>query len=111
MELLINLLISALGVFITAQLLPGVSVSSFGTAVLVAIVLGLLNAVIKPLLLILTLPLTIITLGLFTFIINAVLILIASSFVQGFHVDGLLTALLFSLVLSVINSVLSTLTK
>lgn len=111
MELLINLLISALGVFITAQLLPGVSVSSFGTAVLVAIVLGLLNAVIKPLLLILTLPLTIITLGLFTFIINAVLILIASSFVQGFHVDVLLTALLFSLVLSVINSVLSTLTK
>lgn len=111
MGLLINLLISSLAVFITAQLLPGVSVDNFYTAVIAAIVLGLMNAVIKPILLIFTLPLTIITLGLFTFVINAILILLASNFVSGFHVDGFLTALLFSLVLSVVNSVLNTLTQ
>ena len=103
MKLLINWLASALVILIAAYLLPGVHVSNFITALVVAVVLGILNAIIKPLLILLTLPLTIITLGLFIFIINAALILLTSALVPGFHVDSFWWALLFSIVVSVIN--------
>ncbi len=102
----INWLISALVIIAASYLLPGVHVQSFLTALVVAIVLGILNAVIKPILFLLTLPLTIITLGLFTFILNAFMILLASKIVPGFHVDNFWWALLFGIILSIFNSFL-----
>jgi putative membrane protein len=73
----------------------------------VALVLAILNAIVKPILILLTLPLTILTLGLFLFVINAVIILLAGSFIDGFVVDGFWWALLFSLLLSIITSLLT----
>lgn len=103
MTFLIHWLIRAVAIVITAYLLPGVRLSGFFAALVTAVVLGLVNTFIKPLLLLLTLPLNILTLGLFTFVINALLILLTSSVVSGFVVSGFGWALLFSLVLSIIN--------
>ncbi len=103
MSILINWLISALAILVTAYLLPGVELRGFGTALVVAVVLGIVNAVVKPILVIFTLPITILTLGLFTLVINALLIMLVSSLVSGFKVEGFWTALVFSLVLSVVN--------
>lgn len=103
MNILINLLLSGIAVFSAAYILPGVEVESFTTALIAAIVLGIINAFLKPVLLILTLPINILTLGLFTFVLNALLILLATNIVPGFHVDGFISALLLSLVLAIIN--------
>ena len=97
MKFILRLLLSALAVILLANILPGVEVSAFGSAVLVALVLSLLNLIVKPILVILTLPVTILTLGLFLLVINALIILLASSLVSGFSVDGFWQALLFSL--------------
>ena|SRR6266571_8464834 len=106
MGIILNLLLSTLAVIIAAYLLPGVKVSGFFTALVVAIVLGLVNAFLKPLLLLLTLPINILTLGLFTFVINGLLVLLVSAIVPGFRVDGFWWAVLFSIVLSLINMLL-----
>ena len=106
-----SLLINAIAVFVTAKILPGVYIDSFVTALVVAIVLGVINTFLKPVLLLLTLPVTILTLGLFTFVINALLVLLAATLVSGFHVKNFLWALLFSLVLSLVNSILQSLVK
>lgn len=106
MSLLLNWLISAIAIIISAYILPGIKVPNFTTALVVALVLGILNAVIRPLLLLLTLPVNILTLGLFTLVINAVIILLVASLVPEFQVNGFLAALLFAIVLSVINSLL-----
>lgn len=111
MGLILNLLVSGLAVFITAQFLPGVSVNNFLTALITAVVLGLINMFIKPIINILTLPINLLTLGLFSFVVNALMILLVSHFVTGFHVNGFIAALLFSIVLSLVNSVLNSLTK
>ena len=112
MALLINLLINSLAVGITAYLLQGgVTIESFSTTIVVAIVLGVLNTFIKPILSLLALPNTVITLGIFSFIINGLIILLASNIVPGFRVDGFLWAVLFSIVLSVVSSVLGMFTK
>jgi putative membrane protein len=103
MGLLVTWLINALVIIVSAYILPGVHVENFLTALSVALVLGILNVVIKPILIFLTLPITIVTLGLFLLVINALMILLASSIVPGFTVDGFLWALVFSLVLSFIN--------
>jgi len=103
MTFLIHWLVRALAIVITAYLLPGVRLSGFFAALVTALVLGLINSFIKPLILLLTLPLNILTLGLFTFVINALLIMLTSALVPGFVVSGFGWALLFSLVLSVIN--------
>ncbi len=103
MGMLINWVISALAILAAAYLLPGVHVTSFLTALVVAVVLGIINAVLKPILLILTLPINILTLGLFTFVINAFVIILAANLVPGFSVDGFWWALAFSIVLSIIN--------
>ncbi|MEN9327483.1 MAG: hypothetical protein RI947_291 [Candidatus Parcubacteria bacterium] len=110
MGLIIKLLVSGLAVFITAYLLPGVIVDSFVTALIVAVVLGIINTVIKPVILLLTLPVTLITLGLFTFVINALMILLTSALVDGFDVANFWWALLFSLVLSIVSWFLESLT-
>lgn len=106
MNFIIRLLLSALAVVLLANILPGVSVDSYGVAILVAVVLSLLNFLVKPLLVIFTLPVTILTLGLFLLIINAIIILLADWLVTGFDVAGLWWALLFSLLLSLLQSIL-----
>ena len=103
MAFLIKWLVNALAIGITAYLLPGVRVSGFFAALVTALVLGLVNTFIRPLLLLLTLPLNILTLGLFTLVINALLILLVAAVVPGFSVRGFWWALLFGLVLAVIN--------
>lgn len=109
MNFLIRLLISAIAAMVTAYVLPGVKINSFGTALVLAIVLAILNLLVKPVLILLTLPVTIITLGLFLLVINAVIIMIASSLVSGFKVDGFIWALLFSLVLTIVTGIMNSL--
>lgn len=102
MHIIINWLIATIAVIVTAYILPGASMPNFVTALLVALVLGLLNVFIKPLFVILTLPINILTLGLFTLVINAVIIMMVSALVPGFKVDGFWNAMLFSIVLSIV---------
>lgn len=107
MSLVVNWVISGLAIVITAYLLPGVTLAGFKAALLAALVLGLINAFIKPVLSLLTLPLTILTLGLFSLVLNALLIMLATKLVPGFQVHGFLWAVAFSLVLTLVNWVLS----
>lgn len=103
MKIILHWLVASLAVFITAYLLPGVEISGFLAALSAALIIGILNAFIRPVLIILTLPINILSLGLFTLFINAFLIMLASKIVPGFSVDGLFWALIFSLVLSLVN--------
>lgn len=103
MNIIINWLISALTIALTAYILPGITISNFITALLVALVLGIVNAFIRPILIILTLPINILTLGLFTFVINALLVLLVAQIVPGFKVASFWNALLFAIVLATIN--------
>jgi len=107
MKLIISLLSTTILVFIIDYFLPGISVHNFVTALIVAMVLGLLNAFLKPILVFLTIPATIITLGLFLLVINAVIVLIADYFVSGFSVSGFWNALFFSILLSFNQSILN----
>ncbi len=109
--MLLRILLSALAVVVLAKILPGVGVDSYWTAILVAVVLSLLNFIVKPILIILTLPVTILTLGLFLLIINALIILLADYLVAGFSVNGIWWALLFSVLLSFLQSILYSLLK
>ncbi len=106
MQFLINLLISSFAVFVSARIIPGVTIDNFSTSVVVAIVIGIVNAIIKPILLVLTLPINVVTLGIFTFVVNAAMILLVDNLVGGFSVDGFFTALIFSIVLSLITTFL-----
>lgn len=106
MKLIIRLLVTAAIAFILAQILPGVHVAGYGTAIWFAIVLGLLNVFLKPFLIILTLPLTLLTFGLFLFIINTITVLLASDWVKDFDIDSFGWGLLFSLLLTMITSLL-----
>jgi len=102
--LLSRLVVSSIAVFLADWILPGVSISSFSTAVGVAIVLGLLNATLKPLLIIITIPLTFMSLGFFLLIINAIIIGVADKWIDGLEVASVWTAILFSLLVSTISS-------
>ena len=106
MQLIIRLIVRALAIFIAAYLLAGVSVSDLYSALIVAVVLGLVNTFIKPVIMLLTLPINLITLGLFSFVINALMILLVDYLVQGFVVTNFWWAIIFGLVLSIINWVL-----
>lgn len=101
---LLTWLVTAISLIITANLVPGFAVTSFGAALLAAVVIGLVNAIVKPILVLLTLPLTIITLGLFLFVVNAITIWLAGVLTPGFAVTGLLPALLGSIVLTLVAS-------
>ncbi|MFH1189015.1 MAG: phage holin family protein [bacterium] len=104
MDIFINWLLSTSAIIVAAYLLPGITVDSFLAALVLAVVIGFINSVLKPLFLILTFPLTVFTLGLSAFIINAFLIWGASAVVPGFHVTNFWWALVFSIVLSLINT-------
>ena len=108
MKFLIQLVIVTLAVLISSYILPGVSIegNNFLTALVVAAVLSFLNAVVKPIMIILTIPVTIFSFGLFLLVINALMILLAAKIVDGFHVEGFWYALLFSLILSLVTSIL-----
>ena len=111
MRFLFRLLITWIGVLLSSYLLPGVHIRSLSSALWVALILALLNIFLKPLLIILTIPVTIITFGLFLLVINAVLVLLADDLVGGFIVDGFWWALLFSIILSMITYLLGLGTK
>ena len=99
-----KVLVCSVNVFVLAYILPGIAIVDFFTAIIVAVVLSLLDAIVKPLLIILTLPATILTLGLFLFVINAAIILLDAYFVHGFKVDSFWYPLLLNAVLSFFNS-------
>jgi len=111
MKLIVRLLVNGLAVAIAAYLLPNVMIDSFFTAIIVAVVLAAINTFLKPVVSILALPINILTLGLFSIIINAGFILLVSMFVNGFQVGGFITAIIFSLVLSIVSSILRVLAK
>lgn len=104
MTIIFNWILSAVAIVVSSYLLPGVHVDSFLTALVLAVVLGVLNAFIKPIFVVLTLPLTLLTLGLFALVLNALFILVAAQIVPGFGVDGFWWAFFFSIVLSLVNA-------
>ncbi len=101
--ILLNWLLSAIGVMLVAYIVPGIEVSGFLTALLVALVLGLVNAIIRPLLVIFTLPITILSLGLWLLVVNAAMLLLVDRLIDGFSVDGFWVAVLGSVVLTLIG--------
>lgn len=109
MQIIIRWILSALAVIVTAYLLPkeAIFVESFFVALVVAVVLGFLNSIIRPILVVLTLPIQFLTLGLFTLVINAGLVMLTSSLVSGFYVKSFWWALLFSLVLSLVGAIIN----
>lgn len=111
MKTFLKLLLTAVAVVILANILPGVEVTGYGAAFIVAVVIALLNLFVRPLLIFFTLPATIVTLGLFLFVINAIIILLADNLVDGFRVSGFLAAFFFSILLSIFRSLLFSLLK
>ncbi len=107
MGLLLIWILNAVALLIVAYILPGITVASFGSALIAALVLGLLNTLVKPVLVILTLPITIVTLGLFLLVLNALLFWFVGSVLKGFQVDGFGWALLGALVYSIVAGLLS----
>lgn len=107
MNLIVRLIISTLAVLVASYLLPGVDVDSFISAVIVAVVLGCLNILVKPILILFSLPAVIFTFGLFIIVINTLIILMADTLIDGFHVNGFWWALLFSVVMWLVSSILN----
>ena len=110
MRFIVRLVIVALSLIFVTYVMPGFDIDNFFTALVVAFVLGILNAVVRPVLIFLTLPITIITLGLFIFVINAALFLFVASFVDGFNVSGFWTALFGSILVSIVSGIANKLT-
>ena len=107
MNFILRLLISGIIAYVLAKILSGVHISNITTAIIFALVLACLNAIVKPILVLLTLPITVVTLGLFLFVINALIILLADKLLDGIRVDGFWWALIFSIILSVFSSALN----
>jgi putative membrane protein len=105
-DMLIQLIINALGFFITARIVPGITIESWETLGIIAVVWGVLSIILKPILVLLTLPVNFLTLGLFTFVINAALMMLMARIVPGFAVKDFGTALLAAVVLALLNVVL-----
>ena len=104
MSILVKWILSAVAVLIAAYILPGVAVANFWSALIVAVILALLNAILRPILVILTIPITVVTLGLFLLVINALIILLTDSLIAGFEVSNFWWALLFSLLISILGA-------
>jgi putative membrane protein len=110
-NIFLNLVVNTLSVFLVAHALKGVHVDDFTTALIVSIIMGLLNITIKPLLILFTLPITLMTFGFFLLVINAIMIFLVAGWVDGFTVDGFWWAVFFSILLSIVNSILFSLGK
>lgn len=106
MKLIVRWMLLAAALLLVAYLYPGVAVQSFGSALIAALVLGLLNTIVRPVLVLLTLPVTLLTLGLFLFVINAITFWMAASVLQGFYVTGFVAALIGSLIYSLAGMVI-----
>jgi putative membrane protein len=106
MNLLLKILINTVSIMVVGYILPGVQIENFFTGLVVAVILALLNLLVKPILVILTLPVTIVTLGLFLLFINGGIVLLADHFIDGFNVDGIWYAILFSILVSLVNAIL-----
>lgn len=111
MKIIIRLLITTVLVLLIANYMSGVAVDGIKASVIVALVLGILNTILKPILVFFTFPITIFTLGLFLLVINALIIIICDKLINGFKVDGFLTALIFSIILSISQSIMFKLTN
>ncbi len=109
--LIAHWVLNALALFIVSRILPGIYVSDFGSALVAALIIGLVNALVKPILIFLTLPITIVTLGLFLLVLNVLMLLIAGSITPGFRVDGFWTALVGSILLSLVSTILHSLVQ
>jgi len=107
-KLIFHWFAAALAIMIVSLIIPGTFVAGFGAALIAALVIGLLNILLRPILLVLTLPINIVTLGLFTFVINALIILLTSKLIPSFYVHGFWTAVLFGIVLAIVNVLFST---
>ncbi|AEC21090.1 membrane protein [Pusillimonas sp. T7-7] len=107
MELILVWILNAVALLIVAYILPGITVASFGSALVAALVLGLLNTLVKPVLILLTLPITIVTLGLFLLVLNALVFWFAGTVLKGFQVNGFWWALLGAFVYSIVSGLLS----
>lgn len=107
MKFLIDLIIKAFVLLVTTRLVPGFVIDSWGTAIVVAVILAVLNVLLKPILVVLTLPVTVLTLGLFLFVVNAILLQIASVFVSGFHINSFFTAIAAAVVITIISTFLN----
>jgi putative membrane protein len=105
MNFLVRLIVSTLAILVTSMVLPGVHIDSAITGIIVAAVLALLNAIVKPVLVVLTIPISVFTLGFFLLVINAFIIMMTSNLVKGFKVEGFWTAFFFSIILSLVTSV------
>jgi putative membrane protein len=110
MKILLHVLVVAVALLAAAYIIPGIEVANFYVALIAAVILGLLNLVIRPILFVLTLPITIITFGLFAFVLNALIFWFAASFIEGFEVAGFLPALLGSLAVALASAVSGKLT-
>lgn len=106
MNFIIRLLITGVIAYLLSKILSGVHIDTIGTAIIFALVLAFLNAIVKPILVVLTLPVTVLTVGLFLFVINALIILLADKLMGGIKIDGFWWALLFSIILSLFSSAL-----
>lgn len=107
MTLLLVWILNAVALLVVAYILPGITVASFGSALIAALVLGLLNTLVKPLLIVLTLPITIVTLGLFLLVLNALVFWFAGSILKGFQVEGFWWAVIGAIVYSLVSGLLS----
>ena len=104
--ILTTLVLNAIAFYVVSYLVPGVTISGWQALLAISVVWGVLSILVKPILILLTLPINILTLGLFTFVINALLIMLMSNLVRGFHVTGFGTALIAAIVLALVNLVL-----
>lgn len=111
MGIIIKWIINAIAIYLTATIVPGVEVVDLLSALMVAVILGLINTFIKPILMLLTLPITLLTFGLFALVLNALFIMLVGQIVTEFSVAGFVPALLFSIVLTIINWMLNILVK
>lgn len=107
MDILIKWLLNAVTILAAAYFIPGIHVANFVAALVIALILGILNVIVKPVLFVLTLPITILSLGLFIFVLNALLVLLTAHIVSGFYVDTFFSALLFSITIGILNTVLN----
>lgn len=105
MRILAHVLLVALALILASHIIPGIAVSGLYIAIVTAIVLGLLNLTVRPILFILTLPLNIVTFGLFSFVLNALMLIFVASFIQGFAIVGFIPALLAALLISIVSAI------
>jgi putative membrane protein len=111
MKFIVQIIISTLAVLVSAYIIPGIEVTSFFTAVVVAAVMAFLNTFLKPILIFFTIPFTLVTLGLFLLVINAAIVILTSKLIDGFLVSGFWSALFFSIVLSIVTSIFNKMAK